>query len=181
MKGVPDHSAVVQVLTDARKRSNGRRVPFYALRGGKPSTLKLGEAVTSYHCSNDSDRYGCMTKVYTNITELSCFSGGPTASLRKDKTISAFHVNCDDIGYDSGTDRFSIKLKKGWVINAMKRDFKRSSTSEYVGLLKNDALTKKYEGHSSITLEVPWKVSPGYDSLSYWINIDVVGPMGVPY
>ena len=181
MKGVPDHSAVVQVLTDARKRSNGRAVPFYALRGGKPSTLKLGEAVTSYRCSDDSDRRGCMTNVYTKINEQSCFTGGSTASLRKDKTISVFHANCDIVGSDSGTDQFTIKLKKGWVIKALRRDVRRSSTNEYVGLLKNDALTEKYEGHSSVTLKVPWKVSPGYDSLSYWIDIDVVGPMGVPY
>ena len=151
MKGVPDHSAVVQVLTDARKRSNGRAVPFYALRGGKPSTLKFGEAVTSYHCSDDADAYACMNGgPYVEIGE-NCFFGGSSSSIRKDKTISGWHGNCDGIIPDSGTDRYTIKLKKGWVIYAMRSGIARNSKSSYAGVGNSEILTKKYKGHSSIT------------------------------
>ena len=181
MKGVPDHSAVVEVFTDARKRSNGRTVPFYALRGGKPSTLKFEEAVTSYLCSTDSDVWACLTRWGAEIGE-NCFFGGPSSSVRKDKTISGWHGNCDGIIPDSGTDRYTIKLKKGWVIYAMRSGIARNSKSSYTGVGKSETLSKKYKGHSSITLKVPWKAGAGFGkAVSYWIDIDVTGPMGVPY
>ena len=182
MKGVPDHSAVVQVLTAARKRSNGRAVPFYALRGGKPSTLKFGEAVTSYYCDTDADAYGCMNGgPFVEIGE-NCFFGGSSSSVRKDKTISGWHGNCDGIIPDSGTDRYTIKLKKGWVIYAMRSGIARNSKSSYAGVGNSEILTKKYKGHSSITLKAPWKAGAGFGkAVSYWVDIDVTGPMGVPY
>ena len=184
MAGVPDHSAILQVKTVTGKPSFGRKVPFYALRGGKPFTLKFGEAVTSVLCGkggeNGSNVEGCVHQVRRKPASA-CTEGGPLAVIRKDKTISAYHVNCDVVfDWDKGWDKYTIELKKGWVIFAMRRDFKRSSDHEYVGLLKSKALTKKYKGASKTTIKVPWQVSPN-DELNYWIDIDVQGPLGVPY
>jgi hypothetical protein len=180
VSGVPDHSAVLQILDAKGLGSLGWKVPFYATRAR--TTLQLGENVTSHKCiTPNDDKGGCLDQPYANPIGLNkdCFH---TAKLHKDKTITAYHVNCDSIvDWDKGSDQYTIELKNNWVIEAIRWGWSPHSTSEKLKLPSADALTQKYKGGSKMTLFVPWEVSPGPDWLSYWIDIDVKGPAGVLY
>ena len=188
IEGVLDQQAILQIRSAANGSSIPRKVPFSAFRAR--TRLKFGEAVAKIACSSSSDKYGCLNDEGIDVTELRCFSG-PIAKIREDKTISAYHVNCDDIGSDHGADMYIVQLKNRWVIKTMVWNKKTSSSSERVDLPvmwksgwkpHNEALTKKYKGKALATIRVPWKVSPGAgDALSYWIDIDVEGPIGFPY
>jgi hypothetical protein len=110
---------------------------------------------------------------------MDCFH---SAKERKDKTISAYHVNCDlVVDWDDGSDQFTIELKNKWVIDQIRWGWNPHSTSEKLKLPSAEALTQKYKGASKMTLSVPWEVSPGLDWLSYWIDVDVKGPAGILY
>ena len=177
--GVPDHSASFQIFTAKGLGSIGRKVRFYATRGN--GTLKYGEKVTSINCSNGANESYCLDKQAGTMAafEGPCFYGGPK---RKDKTITAWHLNCHGaVDWDEGTDRYTIKLKNNWVVEEIKWGWKRSSSSEKLKLPSAKALTKKHKGASSMTIRVPWEVSPGPDWLAYWISVRIKGPVGLPF
>ena len=177
VSGVPDHSAVLQILNSQGIGSPGFKVPFYALRAR--TTLQFGENVTAHRCAPNDDKGSCLGNWYLFPTSVDCFH---SAEERKDKTISAYHVNCDSIvDWDDGTDRYTIELKNNWVIEEIRWGWNPHSTSEKLKLPSSQTLTQKYKGASSMTILVPWEVSPGPDWLSYWIDVDVKGPAGVLY
>lgn len=179
VSGVPDHSAVLQILNSQGVGGPGFKVPFYATRA--KTTLQFGENVTYMFCSNNADFAQCLEKLVSDRKDFTpvCFS---SAKVRKDKTISAKHTNCDlAVDRDEGKDQYTIELKNNWVIEEIRWGWNPHSTSEKLSLPSADALTQKYKGVSKMTLWVPWEVSPGPDWLDYWIDVDVRGPAGVLY
>ena len=177
--GVPDHSASFQIITANGVGSMGRKVRYYATR--RKATLKYGEKVTSINCSNGANESYCLDKHAGTLAAFEgvCFYGGPK---RKDKTITAWHLNCHGaVDWDDGTDRYTIKLKNNWVVEEITWGWKRSSSSEKLRLPSAKALTKKHKGASSMTIKVPWEVSPGPDWLAYWISVRIQGPVGISY
>jgi hypothetical protein len=180
VSGVPDHSAVLQILNSQGVGGPGFKVPFYATRAR--TTLQFGENVAIVTCSVGANRGVCLehNAIDPALTlEGPCFYGGPQIT---DKTISAWHLNCHAIiDWDKGTDQYAVKLKNNWAIEEIRSGWKASSTSEKFNLPSSQSLTKKYKGASSINIFVPWEVSPGPDWLSYWIDVDVKGPAGVLY
>jgi hypothetical protein len=177
VSGVPDHPAVLQILNVQGIGSPGWKVPFYATRAR--TTLQFGENVTAHNCASNDDKGSCLGQWYYFPTSMDCFH---SAKERKDKTISAYHVNCDlVVDWDDGSDQFTIELKNKWVIDQIRWGWNPHSTSEKLKLPSAEALTQKYKGASKMTLSVPWEVSPGLDWLSYWIDVDVKGPAGILY
>ena len=185
ISGVPDHSAVLQVLTAKGRPSIGRKVAFHAIRA--VTGLKPYEAVTKVICSTAGDRNGCKGPTKGAQGKMGCLAFDKP--IRRDTTISAWHVNCDRIvDWDEGIDIYFIelKLKNGWVINNLKWGMEENSGSDKVFLPKkknvnqpdNKALTKRHKGRTTTMIRVPWKVSPGPDWVSYWIQIGVEGPAG---
>jgi len=178
--GVADHAAVLQVLNAQGLGSPGWNVPFYAMRVN--TTLQFGENVTEFQCAiggNPTDVSACLNQVLQGSPGNPCFHSG---KIHREKTISAYHVNCDLlVDWDKGRDRYTIELKNGWVIRAIRWGWNAHSTSEKLGLPSAQALTDKYKGASTITLWVPFEVSPGPDWLDYWIDVDVKGPAGILY
>jgi hypothetical protein len=179
--GVPDHSAVLQVLNAQGLGSLGWNIPFRAMRARM--TLRFKENVTKVHCSHGANLDKCMEAginydaPYTY--EGPCFYSGPHVT---DKTISAWHMNCHDVvDFDSGADTYTIELKNNWVIEQVRWGWKPSSTSEKLKLPSAEALTQRYRGAQKMVLTVPWEVSPGPDWLAYWIDVDVKGPAGILY
>lgn len=180
ISGVPDHSAVLQILNAQGLGSAGWNVPFYAMRARM--TLKFGENVTDFQCAiggNPTDISGCLNQTLQGSPGKPCFH---SARVNREKTISGWHVNCDLIAdWDKGSDRYTIELRNRWIIEEIRWGWNPHSTSEKLNLPSPQALTQKYKGASTITLWVPFEVSPGPDWLDYWIDVDVKGPAGILY
>jgi len=178
--GVPDHSAVLQVLNAQGLGSPGWNVPFRAMR--VRVTLQYKENVTKVLCSHGANRNVCLgeTAIDPALTlEGPCFYSGPQVN---DKTISAWHLNCHAVvDFDSGADTYTIELKNNWVIDQVRWGWRPSSTSEKLNLPNAETLTQRYRGTQKMVLTVPWEVSPGPDWLAYWIDVDVKGPAGILY
>jgi hypothetical protein len=143
VSGVPDHSAVLQILNVQGLGSPGWKVPFYATRARV--TLQFGENVTHIFCSKNANYGHCLEEEVLDFKAFQrvCFSG---AKLRKDKTIAGSHTNCDPaVDRDEGKDQYTIELKNNWVIEQIRWGWRPSSTSEKLNLPSPEALTPKIQ------------------------------------
>lgn len=73
---------------------------------------------------------------------------------------------------DTGTDRYTIQLKNGWVIHrVVKKGFSGSSD------LEEASFSNVPTSVNRASVKVEWLASPG-DTVSYHMAISVVGPPG---
>ena len=133
--------------------SAARRVTFTAAREVRP--LPAGDpALKLVTCDDDANVNSCY---------LSADYG---------HAIHAGHANCwGCVGDDAGTDKYSVNLKNGWVIDEMFFTELSEGTAKEPGF-PLDA--------SSAMLAVPWKVSPN-STVIYDIDFAIRGPKGIPW
>ena len=128
------------------------------------------------YCSNGANVNLCLG--FDHSDKDHCFYA---SKIRKDATISAFHLNCDDvIDWDDGSDVYEIKLKNGWVFKKIDPSGGGSSPKDWVKMPVGQAL-KPIIGSSVWTPTISWEISPGKDWVAYHYWIKIEGPKGVPY
>ena len=178
ISGIMDHWAKFQVLSGKGIGGIAWKARFYAARASKQ--LKKGDpAVRVTHCSTGADRNYCNG--LNTSTGGSCFSSSIPPVFKKG-TIYAQHVNCDSVvDWDDGKDRFSVKLKNGWVFKKVEYSQKKSSSSEKIHAGDYAKLRRNLPGQTSWNPSIRWEVSPGPDQLSYVYWLTIEGPRGVPH
>ena len=178
ISGVMDHQASFQVLSAKGIGGIAWKVQFYAARATKQ--LKAGDpAVKVTHCSTGGDKNYCNG--LNTSTGGNCFSSGIPPVFKKG-TIYAQHVNCDSVvDWDDGKDRFSVKLKNGWVFKKVEYTYKKSSNSEKIHSGDLGKLRRNLPGQTSWAPSIRWEVSPGPDQLSYVYWLTIEGPKGVSH
>ena len=171
--GVADGKVSFVLKTAKRIPHKAWKVNFYATRETKQ--LRRGEAMKLGFCSNGADVNWCLGLNFSD--KGSCFYKNKE---RKDASISAFHLNCDDVvDWDDGSDVYEVRLKNGWVFDKIDPSGGGSSAKDWVKMPVGRAL-KKLKGLSVWKPTIKWKISPGKDYVAYHYWIKVKGPKGVP-
>ena len=178
ISGVMDHWAKFQVKSAKGLGGVAWKARFYASRTTK--TLKASDpAVKVKHCSTGGDRNYCNG--LNTSTGGSCFAAAIPPVFKKG-SIYAQHVNCDSVvDWDEGKDRYSVKLKNGWVFKKVEYTYKKSSGSEKIHAPDYAKLRRNLPGQTSWNPSIRWEASPGPDQLSYVYWLKIEGPKGVPH
>ena len=181
MSGFFDHQAKIQVFNFKGVGGIARKVPFYAVR----ENIVLSQrhpAVQVQHCSNSGNDNYCNGQRTNN--GQSC---PVTFTNRvKEATIYVRHVNCDILGKDKGTDRFSISLKNGWVFKRLVpfqyKNLENAVTPENrIALTLMSGRAEKYLGTSDWSPTIPWKVGPAPGQIELGYKVTIQGPRGIPF
>ncbi len=155
--GLMDEDATLYVKTADGKLSNGWPVKFRARRDVK--LLPPADVVTK--CSEVASENNC--------------GDGDSVS-----TVNGYHREDYPMGH-TGSDIFSFTLKNGWVVDSYK-----FSPWAMNGWVKDPS--GLFVGADNVKLHITWHVDaqwylPGEDPsvVSYFLDIYITGPAGVPY
>ncbi len=162
--GQPNQLVDVVLVTSHRFKSDPLKIEFV---GREEKTLVFGDAVV-LQCGDNADGNLCnqITGVHPDSV---CHSG---------TVICGWHFNqWADIDYNSGIDRYQIKLNNGWF-------FKRLNILKWLLTSGNEKLSGPSPslpvGQSEWYPTISWEVSPN-DWVVYQLEVIVEGPIGTNY
>ncbi|MCI0408520.1 MAG: hypothetical protein L0191_08160 [Acidobacteria bacterium] len=167
---VKDQAAKLTVRTATNQWSNEFPVNFRATREIKRIPAH-DYAVVVRHCGSDSNFDACN---YTRPDKEEPPSGSGTGPILA--TIQGVHRNCwGCIGTDRGTDVYELWLYNGWVFDTMEWYLHVSEPGQ-----ASASKPSFPSGGTHWKPQIPWEVTPN-DSLWYTINVNAIGPKGVPW
>ncbi len=169
---IPDHDAAIFVQTSDGGKSALQSVNFVAKR--EVRLLTMNDPEVSVNCSHGGNHNICN---HHSHSDGNCFSYHHLSS--NNATFHGAHTNCDvAIDWDDGTDTLKVELANGWEIFGIAMNEHVTSDWEFVGVPPPGDLVAA-KGSTSWTLDVPFSISPGRDTVEYAVWVYVIGPRGV--
>ncbi len=145
---------------------------------------KQGEESGAFPVSFRADReYISITAGHVQVVSCSRAASHNDCRGRQDRVVnpsSVFATHSEDLLGHGGTDIYSVRVTNGWAVTGP--TFRANSFFDIFGgtwAAVNEG-PMSYPPPDSWTATVNWSTGL-FGNLMYWLDIDIVGPAGVPY
>ncbi len=177
------HTAYLRIVREDGKQSPPKDIDFITFEKIQLDLTLAAKLIQVDRCGVDANRNSCNRRSYNDDGTAKSLTGSWDDYLDQHLVMWGSHTNeWGDFAIDKDYDKYTIKLKNGWVIS--KVSFERGYSDDHDLHTKILSYTSPStaEGRSEWTARVDWQIDPGYEFLWYGYSIEIVGPKGtLPY